>query len=67
MIQVDSMAEIADSVRKARKEQELAEKLERLQQLNAILNMDEKESVLMDGDAAEKDECAPPCKKGEAR
>ena len=48
-------------------EQELAEKLERLQQLNVILNMDEKESVLMEGDAGEKDENAPPCKKGEAR
>jgi len=48
-------------------EQELQEKTARLNELNSLLNMDEKESVLIDGEPDEGEENAPPQRHGEAR
>lgn len=48
-------------------EQELQEKTARLQELNSLLNMDEKDSVLLDGEPDEGDGNDVPQRTGEAR
>lgn len=48
-------------------EEELSQKLARLQELNAVLNLDEKESVVMDGEPDEGEDKDAPKKENGAR